>query len=178
MILISMTIYSCSLFKKTTRQVNKTDSTVNINTVKVDKSITTITEKVDTTVKTKSDTAKSSIALNTLINPFNNQPKQIDTTIKSGNIDLNIKYNKKTKSYDFTTVDLPKDVSVYIDKTTTTQNNITTKTNQKTEVKKKTVLKTSNPIFSPTSLAIGVGIFLIIVGLIWFLWKKFGSKII
>lgn len=168
---------SCSLFKKVTRQVNKSDSTSTTNSNVVDKSLITVKEIVDTTVKPKADTGKVNISLNDLINPFTHQPNFIDTTLKDKNTSVNIKYNKKTKSFDLTAIDQPNDITIKINKTTVKQNDIQTNTKTKTEVKKKEVLKVSNPTFTPTQIAIGIGSLILFIALIWFVWNRIISKV-
>lgn len=172
-------MFSCSIFKNVERNVLKVDSTATQQSNVVDKTITTTTEKVDTTVKIKKDSVKSSISADRfVVTP--NQTKLIDTLIKSisGNVDLGIKYNQKTKTYDFTAISKPQAVNVDINKTTTTQNNISTNNKAKTTVDNKTIDKTSKTIFTPTSMIIGAAVLIFVIALIVFLWVKFGSKII
>lgn len=178
LILVTSTT-SCSLFKKTERTVAKSDSTSNQTIKAIDKSSTTTIEKVDTTVKVKQDTLNTSLGEN-IFNQELNHHKPLDTIISSKNIDLNIKYNPKTKSFDFNTISKPDDVHVFVDKTIKKQNDITTDSKIKTEVKKKNTDKVSQPVFSGKNLLIGGLILIGLAGLIFIivkLYNKFKSKL-
>lgn len=178
LLILSIASTSCSLFKKTERTVLKTDSTTTQTSKTVDRSTTSTTELIDTTVRRKADSVIAKIDADRF-DPAKNPVLPLDTTITDGKVNLNIKFNKKTKTYDFKAKVNADSTHVFLNKTTVKKNDITTDSSKKTVVHKKDTDRVSQPISGKTMLYAGlVLLFLIaIVVVIIRLYNKNKSKL-
>lgn len=161
---LSLLTTSCSLFKKTERTVTKTDSTTTISAKTVDRSTTTTTELIDTTVRRKADSLITKIDADRF-DPAKAPVVPLDTTVTDGKVSLNIKYNKKSKTYDFKAKVNADSSHVFLNKTTTKKNDITTDSNAKTVVHKKDTDRVSQPISGKTMLYGGL-VLILLIGII------------
>lgn len=177
-ILICLTLGSCSIFKRTTKnkEVEQVSSHEKINSDStgtiVDKTKTVIKETADTVIKTpeKSSTTETKINIDSLINGI--------TAIKNDLFVVKLDYNPVTKILTTKATALPRLIPVKFNRETTINKDVTQTSATKDAIvrdEKKKVVKV-NKVKEPAKMgiwliAVIVGICLVI-GSVWYWLKK------
>lgn len=192
---ISVAIFSSSCTSKIRNiQRVRTDSTRNIDTsthslhvkdtsaVLVDKSVTVITEKATGTVKTKADSAAISISTKT-----DGDSADVVQEVDAGAVKLKVRFHPKTGVVDVQAIKSVEDVTVAIDRTTTTHADINSKTHSTqvdaddknhiiqthvTTDKQSKVVTVKRFNFAGTLTIIGIFIVLIIAAYLYYWFRK------
>lgn len=138
-----------------TKKVQKTTTTTNIDQMTTDKSQIEIYRELDSTVYVKYESASVKLTSSDLINT----PDSIVTkSLKKGNLTITASYNKNTKEFSADAVKDSEAIPIKIHEVVKQNNNITTNTKQASEVKTIDKDKTFQTAFNWNKICIWMGI--------------------